>query len=229
MGATGDGGTLYGEDSGSGKIESADQLPVHRARTLGISSRCPWVVTLRCRQLRLKVPIAVLHSGWPRWAPPCAWSGKERDGGHCSRGEGGGERCLMFRSRRVGPGRPFGCLGSIMAAVVFVVLVVGLVLLGVTILAVVAGLVIVGLLAVVVDRVLLRLSPKRRERRAQRVRAIVQRRPTSSTPRRPWMCRTTTRIVRHRPVSLPGVPASMGDGQVSLAEPPAECAQASHP
>jgi hypothetical protein len=73
---------------------------------------------------------------------------------------------------RVGPGRSFGCLGSILAVVILVAVVAGLVLLGVAILAVVAGLMIVGLLAVAVDRILLRLSPKRRERRAQRVRAM---------------------------------------------------------
>jgi hypothetical protein len=61
-----------------------------------------------------------------------------------------------------------GCLGLVvgtlvLAAVIALVLVVGVIVLGV-----VAGLVVAGLVVLGVDRLLLALSPKRRQRRAER-------------------------------------------------------------
>jgi high-affinity Fe2+/Pb2+ permease len=65
-----------------------------------------------------------------------------------------------------------GCLGSILGVVVLAGVVALVFLVGFVVLAVVAGLVVVGLLVWAVDRVLLALSPKRRERRAAQERAF---------------------------------------------------------
>jgi hypothetical protein len=61
-----------------------------------------------------------------------------------------------------------GCLGSIVGVVVLVALVVAVAFVGLIVLGIVAALVVVGLLALAVDRIALALSPKRRERRANR-------------------------------------------------------------
>jgi hypothetical protein len=66
-----------------------------------------------------------------------------------------------------------GCLGAVIGAVVLVVIVVLVAFVGVVVLAVVAALVVVGLVAYGVDRLLLALSPKRRERRANQTRAVL--------------------------------------------------------
>ncbi|MGD0881122.1 MAG: hypothetical protein ABSB09_06100 [Acidimicrobiales bacterium] len=65
-----------------------------------------------------------------------------------------------------------GCLSAIIGSVVLVVVVVLVFAIGFVVLGVVAALVVVGLLALAVDRVLLALSPKRRERRAGRRQAF---------------------------------------------------------
>lgn len=59
-----------------------------------------------------------------------------------------------------------GCLGSILGLVVVAAVVVAVIFAGLIALGIVAALVIVGLVALAVDRLLLAISPKRRERRA---------------------------------------------------------------
>ena len=65
-----------------------------------------------------------------------------------------------------------GCLGLIIGTVVLAAVIVVVFLVGFIALGVVIGLFIVGVLAVAVDRLLLALSPKRRQRRADRGAAI---------------------------------------------------------
>lgn len=73
------------------------------------------------------------------------------------------------------PGAGVGCLGTLVAFAV-VAVIVGLVLtIGLIALVVFAALLAVGLLAVGVDRLLLALSPKRRERRDSQQRIYVWR------------------------------------------------------
>jgi ABC-type bacteriocin/lantibiotic exporter with double-glycine peptidase domain len=66
-----------------------------------------------------------------------------------------------------------GCLGAIIGTVVLIVVVVLVFVVGFVALGVFAALVVMGVLALAVDRVLLALSPKRRERRASRQQAFV--------------------------------------------------------
>ena len=61
-----------------------------------------------------------------------------------------------------------GCLGTIVGVVVLAAVVVLVLVIGFVALGVVAALLVIGLLALGVDRILLALSPKRRERRAAR-------------------------------------------------------------
>ncbi len=73
-------------------------------------------------------------------------------------------------------GRPppgLGCLGSIIGAVVLVAIVVLVFFVGFIVLGIVAALFVVGLVVLAVDRLLLALSPRRRERRATQRRAFV--------------------------------------------------------
>ena len=68
-------------------------------------------------------------------------------------------------------GRPpagFGCLGMVLGTVVLVGVVVLVFFVGLLALGVVAALAVVGLVALAVDRLALALSPRRRERRAER-------------------------------------------------------------
>ena len=67
----------------------------------------------------------------------------------------------------------FGCLGMIVGALVVAAVVVLVVFVGVIALGILAALLVVGLLVFAVDRVLLALSPKRRERRAAQSRAFI--------------------------------------------------------
>ncbi len=69
----------------------------------------------------------------------------------------------------------FGCLGMIVGAVVVAAIVVLAFFVGIIVLGIVAALLVVGLLVFAVDRVMLALSPKRRERRAAQNRAFVWR------------------------------------------------------
>ena len=66
-----------------------------------------------------------------------------------------------------------GCLGSLVGLVVVVAVVVAVVFAGLIVLAVVAALLVIGLVAFVIDRLLLALSPKRRERRANLQRSFM--------------------------------------------------------
>jgi len=73
------------------------------------------------------------------------------------------------------PPAGLGCLGTIVGAVLLVAIAVLVVFVGFVAVAVVAGLVVVGLVAWAVDRVLLALSPRRRQRREARNRAVAWR------------------------------------------------------
>ena len=66
-----------------------------------------------------------------------------------------------------------GCLVTVLGAVALAAIAVLVLVVGLVALAVVAGLVVVGFLVWAVDRVLLALSPRRRERRASRNRALL--------------------------------------------------------
>jgi uncharacterized membrane protein len=63
------------------------------------------------------------------------------------------------------PARPFGCLGSVIALAVLVVVVAAIALGAVILLVIVGALIAVGLVALAVDRILLAVSPSRRARR----------------------------------------------------------------
>ncbi len=71
------------------------------------------------------------------------------------------------------PGSSFGCLGTLMAFVVVTAIVVLALFVGFVALGIVAALLVIGLLALAVDRILLTLSPKRRERRRTRQSRVV--------------------------------------------------------
>jgi type IV secretory pathway VirB3-like protein len=66
-----------------------------------------------------------------------------------------------------------GCLGSLLGLLVLVAVVVAVVFVGFIALGIFAALVVVGLVALAVDRVMLALSPRRRERRANQTRMFV--------------------------------------------------------
>lgn len=74
-----------------------------------------------------------------------------------------------------GEGQPagIGCLGMVVGAVVLAAVVVLIFFIGFIVLGVVAALLVIGLLVMAIDRVLLALSPKRRERRANQQRTFV--------------------------------------------------------
>jgi len=65
-----------------------------------------------------------------------------------------------------------GCLSTIVGVVVLAAIVALVFFVGVVVLVVVAGLLVLGFVVWAVDRVLLALSPKRRERRAAQERAF---------------------------------------------------------
>ncbi|MGA2837953.1 MAG: hypothetical protein ABSF84_15275 [Acidimicrobiales bacterium] len=67
-----------------------------------------------------------------------------------------------------------GCLGAIIGAVVLVAVVALVFAVGFVVLGVFAALVVIGFLAMALDRVLLALSPKRRERRERRNQAFAR-------------------------------------------------------
>jgi hypothetical protein len=69
--------------------------------------------------------------------------------------------------------RGIGCLASILGVVAFVAVVVAAVFAGVIVLGIFAALVVIGLAAIAVDRLLLAISPKRRERRAKLQRSFI--------------------------------------------------------
>jgi type IV secretory pathway VirB3-like protein len=73
------------------------------------------------------------------------------------------------------PGRGVGCLGTLVAFVVVAAIVVLVLTIGFIALVVFAALLVIGLIAVGVDRLLLALSPKRRQRRASRPRVYIWR------------------------------------------------------
>ncbi len=60
-----------------------------------------------------------------------------------------------------------GCLGSVTGVVALVGVVLAAVFAGLIVLGIVAAVVVIGLVALAVDRLLLAISPKRRERRAK--------------------------------------------------------------
>lgn len=70
------------------------------------------------------------------------------------------------------PRNGVGCLGSVVALLVLVAIVAAVIFVGVIVLAIFAALVVIGLLVLLVDRVALALSPKRRERRAEQRRTF---------------------------------------------------------
>ncbi len=63
------------------------------------------------------------------------------------------------------PGRGLGCLGPILGVVALVAIVAAVATIGLVVLAIVAVVVVIGLVVFAVDRLLLALSPKRRQRR----------------------------------------------------------------
>jgi purine-cytosine permease-like protein len=71
------------------------------------------------------------------------------------------------------PPAGIGCLSLIIGVVVLAAIVVLVFFVGIVALGIFAALLVVGLIAFAVDRVLLALSPKRRERRANQSRAFV--------------------------------------------------------
>jgi predicted lipid-binding transport protein (Tim44 family) len=73
------------------------------------------------------------------------------------------------------PSARFGCLGMIVGAVVLGVIVALVVFAGLFVLAIAAALLVIGLVIVGVDRLMLKVSPKRRERRESQARAFVWR------------------------------------------------------
>jgi type IV secretory pathway VirB3-like protein len=73
------------------------------------------------------------------------------------------------------PAGGVGCLSTLVAFVVVAAMVVLVLTIGFIALLVFAGLLVIGLIAVGVDRLLLALSPKRRERRASQPRMYIWR------------------------------------------------------
>jgi hypothetical protein len=71
------------------------------------------------------------------------------------------------------PQSGIGCLSLIVGIVVLVAIVVLVFFVGLIALGVLAAILVIGFVALAVDRVLLALSPKRRERRANQSRAFV--------------------------------------------------------
>ncbi len=72
------------------------------------------------------------------------------------------------------PGFAFGCLGSFLALVLVVVVVVALTVGALFLLVVVGALILLGLVVTLVDRVWIALSPRRRSRRdAGRARGVI--------------------------------------------------------
>jgi hypothetical protein len=71
-------------------------------------------------------------------------------------------------------GQPrIGCLGSVLGLAAFVAIVVAAIFAGLIVLGIVAALVVIGLIALAVDRLLLAISPRRRERRANLQRSFI--------------------------------------------------------
>ena len=73
------------------------------------------------------------------------------------------------------PPAGIGCLGMLVGVVVLAVVVVLVFFVGFIALGIAAALLVIGLVVMAVDRVMLALSPKRRERRAAQSRAFVWR------------------------------------------------------
>jgi hypothetical protein len=73
------------------------------------------------------------------------------------------------------PPAGIGCLSMVIGVVVLAVIVVLVFFVGFIALGIFAALLVIGLLVMAVDRVLLALSPKRRERRANQSRAFLWR------------------------------------------------------
>jgi high-affinity Fe2+/Pb2+ permease len=71
------------------------------------------------------------------------------------------------------PPTGIGCLSLIIGAVVLVAIAVLVFFVGLVALGILAAILVIGFVALAVDRVLLALSPKRRERRANQSRAFV--------------------------------------------------------
>ena len=69
--------------------------------------------------------------------------------------------------------RGIGCLASILGVIAFAALVVAAVFAGLIVLGILAALVVIGLAALAVDRLVLAISPKRRERRAKLQRSFI--------------------------------------------------------
>lgn len=68
-----------------------------------------------------------------------------------------------------------GCLGSIIAVIVVAAVLVAVIFAGLVILGIVAAVVVIALLVVAIDRLVLALSPKRRERRASVQQSLIKR------------------------------------------------------
>ena len=82
---------------------------------------------------------------------------------------------IGFVPNEARPPAGFGCLSTIIGVIVLAAIVVLVFFVGFIALGIFAALVIIGLLALAVDRVMLALSPKRRERRANQTRAFMWR------------------------------------------------------
>ncbi len=69
------------------------------------------------------------------------------------------------RTMNDGEGRAIGCLGSLVGLALLVAVVLAVAFVGLLVLAIVAAVVVAGFVVLAVDRLLLALSPRRRERR----------------------------------------------------------------
>ncbi len=79
----------------------------------------------------------------------------------------------MAMVERPRPG--IGCLGMLVGLLALVAIVVTVIFVGVIALGIAASVLVIGLIALAIDRVMLALSPKRRERRASQQRMFVWR------------------------------------------------------
>ncbi len=107
------------------------------------------------------------------------------------------------------PGTPFGCLGSVVALLLLILLVAAISVGAVILLVVVGALLAVGLVALAVDRILLAVSPSRRARRdAMRSGGVV----IDTTARvEPPYDRETPRGEQELPRAAPEEPSSGSD------------------
>jgi hypothetical protein len=95
-----------------------------------------------------------------------------------------------------------GCLGSIVGVLVLVAIVVAAIFVGVIVLGIVAAVAVIGMIVLAVDRLLLAISPKRRERRANLQRSFMIW-GTGQPPRPGQIVDTTAHLNDPRPEPKP--------------------------